>query len=67
MSIIRNPRLALGYIAEIADAGLAIEALSRSIERRQAAGEATAEDEARLDRLLLAQAERIAARITGAR
>ena len=63
MSIIRNPRAALGFKTEIADASLEIEGLSRDIERRKAAGEDTSDDEAKLDMLLVAQAERIVARI----
>ena len=52
MSSIRNPRAALGFKTEIADASLEIEGLSHDIERRKAAGEDTSDDEAKLDQLL---------------
>ena len=64
MSSIRNPRAARGFKTEIADASLEIEELPHDIERRKAAGEDTSDDEAKLDQLLHAQAERIVARIT---
>ena len=59
-----NPRKALlDYERAIVVASLEIESLARSIERRREVGENVSVEEQVLDRLLEAQAERIAARI----